>query len=289
MKKLIFLLLISHSVSGQNTFSFKEKIHLKKRDYQYFSQSDRQPLKFVHKDEKVVVPVKTFVSGGADNPGVFYQIDTAVNYNKARFLHADDLDFKREKLRGDMVISDNKLFFYPKIENTGDSIYNDFIRDHIFFFDIPERSSIDVHFNSWHVGVLTLPLKGYLRTRSDSIKNNVILGTNLNVMFGKKWGVVRYYNSPGTEKDKMATKSWSVNAILGITRVELDNYNTTPAFGSIKTHVTNISYGLALGYQLNKFGLFIGAGVDSPLSSIGKAWNFSNQPWIGLGLGLGFW
>lgn len=289
MKRLIFLLLISQSVSGQNTFSFKEKIHLKKRDYQYFSQSDRQPLKFIHKDDKVVVPVKTFVSeNNTDHAGVFYQIDTVVNYSKSRFLNANDLDFKREKLRGDMVLSNNKLFFYPKFENTGDSIYNDFIRDHIFYFDIPERSSIDVRFNSWHIGVLTLPLKGYLKTRSDSIRNNVILGTNVNVMFGKKWGVARYYNSP-RGKDKMATKSWSVNAIVGITRVELDNYNTTPAFGSIKTYVTNISYGVALGYQLNKFGLFLGMGIDSPLSSIGKAWNFSNQPWIGLGLGLGFW
>lgn len=289
MKKLFFLLLISSSVSGQNTFSFKEKIHLKKCDNQYFSQSDRQPLKFVHKDEKVAISVKTFVSGGTDNSGVFYQIDTVTNYNKSHFLNAGNLDFKHEKLRGDVVLSNNKLFFYPKLENSGDSSYNNFIRNHIFFFDIPERSSIDIHFNSWHIGVLTLPLKGYLKTRSDSIKNNVILGANLNIMIGKKWGIVRYYNSPGVEKDKTATRSWSVNAILGVTRVELDNFNTTPAFGTIKTYVTNLSYGVALGYQLNNFGLFLGAGIDSPLSSIGKSWNFSNQPWIGLGLGLGFW
>ena len=289
MRKFIFLLVFCQSVHGQNTFSFKEKIHLKKVDNQYFSQSDRQPLKFVHKNEKRAVPVKTFISGSADNSGIFYQIDTVTNYNKSRFLNADDLDFKREKLRGDMVLSNNKLFFYPKLENSGDSSYNHFIRDHIFFFDIPERSSIDVHFNSWHIGVLTLPLKGYLKSRSDSIKNNVILGANLNIMIGKKWGVVRYYNSPGVEKYKTATRSWSANAIVGVTRIELDNFNTTPAFGTIKTYVTNLSYGVALGYQLNKFGLLLAIGIDSPLSSIGKSWNFSNQPWIGLGFGLGFW
>lgn len=80
-----------------------------------------------------------------------------------------------------------------------------------------------------------------------------------------------------------------MNAILGITRVELDIYNTTPQIGSIKTNVTNLSYGLAVGYQLDKFGLFLATGIDSPLSSLGKNWNFSNKPWIGLGLGLGFW
>ena len=108
-------------------------------------------------------------------------------------------------------------------------------------------------------------------------------------MFGKKWGTKRYYNSPGNSQDKISTRSWSINAILGASKVELDIYNTTPNIGTIKTYVTNLSYGVALGYQLNNFGFFLATGIDTPLSSLGKNWNFSNKPWIGLGLGLGFW
>lgn len=289
MKKLYFFLLLSSTLHAQSTFSFKEKIHLKKINNQYFSQSNRNPLQFVNKNEKITIPVKTFTSSIGDDSKTFYEINTVVDYQKAKIFVTDSLDIQYSKLSGELFLEDNKLLFYPRLEEKEDLKYDKFIRNHSFFFDLPERSSLDVHYSSWHIGVLTLPVKAYLKSRSDSVKNNVILAANLNVMFGKKWGTKRYYNSPGSREDKVSTKSWSMNAILGITRVELDIYNTTPQIGSIKTNVTNLSYGLAVGYQLDKFGLFLATGIDSPLSSLGKNWNFSNKPWIGLGLGLGFW
>ncbi|MBD3906514.1 hypothetical protein NAL32_17700 [Chryseobacterium sp. Ch-15] len=289
MKKLYFFLLLSSTLHAQSTFSFKEKIHLKKINNQYFSQSNRNPLQFVNKNEKITIPVKTFTSSIEDDSKTFYEINTVVDYQKAKIFVTDSLDIQYSKLSGELFLEDNKLLFYPRLEEKEDLKYDKFIRNHSFFFDLPERSSLDVHYSSWHIGVLTLPVKAYLKSRSDSVKNNVILAANLNVMFGKKWGTKRYYNSPGSREDKVSTKSWSMNAILGITRVELDIYNTTPQIGSIKTNVTNLSYGLAVGYQLDKFGLFLATGIDSPLSSLGKNWNFSNKPWIGLGLGLGFW
>lgn len=289
MKKLYFFLLLSSTLHAQSTFSFKEKIHLKKINNQYFSQSNRNPLQFVNKNEKITIPVKTFTSSIEDDSKTFYEINTVVDYQKAKIFVTDSLDIQYSKLSGELFLEDNKLLFYPRLEEKEDLKYDKFIRNHSFFFDLPERSSLDVHYSSWHIGVVTLPVKAYLKSRSDSVKNNVILAANLNVMFGKKWGTKRYYNSPGSREDKVSTKSWSMNAILGITRVELDIYNTTPQIGSIKTNVTNLSYGLAVGYQLDKFGLFLATGIDSPLSSLGKNWNFSNKPWIGLGLGLGFW
>lgn len=289
MKNLYILLLWSCFYQAQSTFSFKEKIHLKKIDNQYFSQSDHNPLKFINKNNKISVPVKKFGSITGDETKNFYEIDSIINYKAAKVFVTDSLHFRYSKLSGEMFLEGDRLLFYPRLEKHEDLKYDNFIRNNYFYFDLPERAYVDVRYSSWHVGMLTLPLKSYLKSKSDSIKNNVILGVNLNVMFGKKWGIKRYYNSPGAREDKISTKSWSLNAILGVSNVELDVYNTTPQIGSVKTHVTNLNYGIALGYQIDKFGFFLATGIDSPLSSIGKNWNFSNQPWIGLGLGLGFW
>lgn len=274
---------------AQNTFTFKEKIHLKKINNQYFSQSDKQPLQFINKNNKIVVPVKTFISTTNNDSKKFYEVDTVVNYKNAKTFEFDSLNLKYSKLSGEMLIEGNKVFFYPVLDKDEDIKYNNFIKNHIFFFDLPERSSLDVHYSSWHVGALTIPVKAFLSSRSDSIKNNVILGANLNLMFGKKWGTKRYYNSLGARADKVTSRSWSVNALLGLSTVELDIYNTTPKFGITKTNVTNLNYGIAFGYQIQKFGFFIASGIDTPLSNLGKSWNFSNKPWIGMGLGLGFW
>lgn len=289
MKKLFIFLILSTLFQAQNTFSFKEKIHLKKINNQYYSQSNSSPLRYINKSNKKSINVKTFVSSEGINNVYFHEIDSVIDYRNAKTFITDSLSIQHSKLSGDMFLDANKLIFYPRLEKKEDLKYDDFIKNHTFYFDLPERSSIDVHYSSWHIGILTLPIKTYLGSKSDSIKNNVLLGANLNIMFGKKWGIKRYYNSPGTNNDKISTKSWSINSILGISKVELDIYNTTPQIGSVKTNVTNLSYGLALGYQINNFGFFLSTGIDSPLSNLGKNWNFSNKSWIGLGLGIGFW
>ncbi|AQX10964.1 hypothetical protein BAX94_02935 [Elizabethkingia meningoseptica] len=290
--KLYFLvlgILLSPLYIAQKTFSFKEKIHLKEFQNHYVTYGEQQLLQYINKNEKIQVRTKAYRSDREDSKNDFYQIDSVTNYKKSVTLNTSDFNFRSPKLYGDIIMEGDKLLFYPQLEKKGDPSYDRFIKDNIFFFNIPERSSVDVHYSSWHFGVLTLPLKVYFKSRSDSIKNNVILDTNINVMLGKKWGVKRYYNAPGTRDDKISTKSWSANVIMGITKVELDKFNTTPSIGSVKTNVTNFSYGLAFGYQLNKFGFFVATGIDTPLTTTGKIWNFSNRPWVGLGIGLGFW
>ena len=274
---------------AQKTFSFKEKIHLKEAQNHYMSYEEGQMLRYIGKNEKIQVNTRTYKWDQNDMKNYFYQTDSVVDYKKSRVINTSDFNFKSSKLYGDILMEGDKLFFYPQLEKKEDQSYDQFIKENIFFFHIPERSSVDVHYSSWHFGMLTLPLKVYFKSRSDSIKNNVVLDTNINVMFGKKWGIKRYYNAPGTKDDRISTKSWSANIILGISKIELDKFNTTPSIGNVKTNVANFSYGLAVGYQLNKFGFFVATGIDMPLTMTGKIWNFCNQPWIGLGIGLGFW
>ncbi|QIE58804.1 DUF5320 domain-containing protein [Rasiella rasia] len=148
---------------------------------------------------------------------------------------------------------------------------------------LPENGQLFVPTTSFHVGALSLPLKLYVDSDSDSISggtNNVRTDVDFALFVGKQWGV-HGFNSKGELKTK---KMQSANFLIGASKLTLNNKNTD---GVIKkdTDVLSLDLGLAYGLSYNSFNILFGAGIDLPLSRFGDEWIFYGKPWVGIGVG----
>ncbi|MDT0557621.1 hypothetical protein RM697_03120 [Ichthyenterobacterium sp. W332] len=136
---------------------------------------------------------------------------------------------------------------------------------------------------NWAFGALTMPIKIYATTKQKDSNggDNVFTDTNVSFFASKQWGY-HGYNSKGEIKRK---KAHSVNFLLGVSKITLDQENSSRTEDT-DFNLLAASPGLAYGFNLNKFGIFVGAGFDIPLHKEGNKWYFNKQLWIGFGLGF---
>ena len=139
-----------------------------------------------------------------------------------------------------------------------------------------------IQHESYSFGALTLPLKIYLGSNSDSIPdgtNNIVTNLNFSLFVGRNWG-----NHGFNSKGEVVSKRYhSINFLAGASKLALSKTNTD---GLVKeAEVLSINTGLAYSFLINKFNIFVGIGVDIPMSSVADDWIFKGQPWLGIGLG----
>tara|TARA_R110001632_G_scaffold169003_3_gene287847 strand:- start:115 stop:1221 length:1107 start_codon:yes stop_codon:yes gene_type:complete len=145
----------------------------------------------------------------------------------------------------------------------------------------PNSTTLIQH-EAYSFGALTLPLKIYLGSNSDSIPkgtNNIITNLNFSLFVGRNWG-----NHGFNSKGEVVSKRYhSINFLAGASKLALNLSNTD---GAVKeAEVLSINTGLAYSFLINKFNIFLGVGVDIPMSSVADDWIFKGQPWLGVGLG----
>lgn len=287
-KRLLFAILCTFTISfgfSQEQKNFKEKQYLILKNGKYLTQENDSTifLKVKTKKGKKLEKTEVIIS----NNDTIYKYKEVDNYIETPFLQSDYKGLKTKKFKGNFKIEDKKLVFYPwKFSAEKDSKLNQKLNKNSYFLDIPERTVLKVKFRSFHFGALTLPVKIYLSSKADSLVNNIQTDVNLNFMIGHKWGHKKYSQLPNEKEGTSYENSWSINFIIGMSKIDLEKNNTTPDLTE-DISVPAISTGCALGYQYRKIGVYVASGIDNPLSKYGKDWDFKNQLWLGFGLGLG--
>lgn len=229
------------------------------------------------------------------NNGVTYYYDSVPKYDTK--IVTKDLFNKKlttNKLKGDFTLEEDEIRFYPWTftQNASyDANYkglNEQVAEYDYFISMPTREVISVRFYSFQYGALTLPVKVYLKSASDTLINNIETDINLNVMLGFKWGTKNYLRLPSEKEGSSYESAFSLNMIFGVSKVDLSDANTTPTATISSEFSTGFfSTGLSFGYQYRDIGTYLVFGTDFPLSKYGRDWDYATQPWIGIGLGLG--
>jgi hypothetical protein len=284
------MLIIPGKMFSQQISNFKEKTFIRIKNGNFrTNRKDSVCLRYINKDSTIINNTLTYRGKIGSDDIVLYNIDTAINYNKGIKLDTSGIKFfkfKKNVLFGEIRQDKTTLYFYPwpfKNKAKIDSFFNSYK----FYLNIPERTVVRVGYRSWQFGTLTLPLKVYLGSKSDTLKNNVGFDANLSFMIGRKWGKEKYYYLPNDTEGQSYTKSVSLNVVCGVSKLDIDDTNTTPKDTSYKYSIAALSYGVAFEFQYKKIGIFVATGLDTPLSKFGRDWNFRNTPWLGFGFGLG--
>lgn len=247
---------------------------------------------YINKDSTKTINLTSLIGTiGKENINII-QTDKVLDFSKAQKLDSnntkkDTVKIKLHRLFGEIKQDKDILYFYPwpykDIEKY--KRINKFLLKNTFFFKMKPYNVIGVKFRSYHYGAMTLPIKVYTSTKSDTLKNNIVFGANINAMIGLKWGKKKFYYLPNQKEGQSYETAISLNLVLGISQLSIEGKNTTPKVKESYT-VPAFSYGLSAGYQLKKTSLFIALGRDVPTSTYGDNWYFKNKLWIGFGLGL---
>jgi len=133
---------------------------------------------------------------------------------------------------------------------------------------------------------LTIPVKVYLSSRADNLKNNFIFDESINIKLSRIWGNEYFYKNEGDKDGKSFQNYFNASLFIGFSKTEISNSNTQIDIGDDSFTVASLNYGFGVGYNVRGIGLSVLLGLDTPLSDQADEWNFRNQPWIGFGLGI---
>jgi hypothetical protein len=252
------------------------------------------------KDVKIEKQHETY--DATTNAIISYQNSKKPDWDKAKKLDSNNRDPNLPVLlkKDAVYIADIKpeegrlmLYFWPfrkngnkKMKNTAseNTDVNKFIEDHLFSITMPQRTTLSFHSASWHVGVMTVPLKIYVGS-PDSV-SAVQSSFNAGLFFGRRWGYTKYVNLPNQKEISTYQTSWSVNIFAGPAKVDLDENNTSDKGKSFKGGVAVLSYGIMAAYHYKNFSVFLSFGDDKPFVDQADTWLLKKKPWLGIGFGF---
>jgi hypothetical protein len=275
---LLFLLGWVGIAFGQDQKSFKErnKIII---DHDIYAVEKNKIDSIVYKNIKY------------DKEGVIISMEKDTLKKKSVGKQFVKISIKETGLESGDIISANlkvvnkKIMIYPwifKKQKGMDTITNKFFDKHDVYIQMKDRVNYTFPYYSWQVGVITLPIKWYLKSQIENV------GTNLNAMInvGHKWGRTKFVKFPHEEKSREYKTGFSINGLAGISKIELNKRNT-PEDKPIEGNIAAFSLGGALGFHYSDFTIMIATGFDLPTSNK-KDWNFTGTPWVGIGIGYNF-
>lgn len=279
----LLLLLAAATVHAQK-ISFKPKLKV-------FINESANPgyqVKFIDpkKDTLLTQEAKTFSATGQL---ISYQLTEKLNWEKAKTLHKDSAALPKMLADKDVLYADIKpgegrlmVYFWPFTPS--DSATSKFLKGHRFSIALEERVNLSFRSSNWHAGLLTLPIKVYAGG-ADSV-SAVQAGVSIGLYIGKKWSKTKYVKLPNEEEWSTYQSAWSLNAVLGLNKLDLDEANTTDGGKHFKGGMASLSAGIAPGFHYKTFTVFVATGFDVPLGSKGKYWAFKGKPWFGVGAGF---
>lgn len=289
-----------------NTFKEKSWVNLYKNKFCTKSGDTTVVLKYVSKNLKKREIISYFNGNvGTENILLNQLSDSIPDFEKGKILvtkNIANITFPGTLLF-DAFISKNKIMCYPfpitsvlsnnhvvrltSDERNNYTNFNRFIDTNLFYIDLPMRKAVQLKFSSWQIGALVMPIKVYLFSSGDSsLRENIVTNTNFNGMFGYKWGKKKATLLHSQAETKIGSYTTSINALLGISKLELTSENTSQKIKKMQTTAA-VSLGMAVGYQYNIIGLYVAAGADFPFGTAGQSWDFKYMPWLGFGIGIG--
>jgi len=141
--------------------------------------------------------------------------------------------------------------------------------------------------HEWHAGVMTIPLKAYIgRRNNENTGGRVETGVGLGGYVGWKFlAKTHFVKLSHEEAYRVYVSGFSINGLLGLSAVELDEDNIKDNSLTFKGKFPALNTGIALGGHYKELGMLLSLGFDIPLNRYGGNWNFKGKPWIGIGLG----
>lgn len=195
-------------------------------------------------------------------------------------FHTIDSDFNFESIIVDLEQKENKLILKTHGETLSSfKKYNTGVNRRLYI-DISE--GVKISKTSWKASAITIPIKAYLTSQSDSMANftnNIEADFNIAVTYGKSWE--QYLFKQG--KEPKLTNTQNLFVFTGINKLELNKKNTDGKNDG--DNILSFSTGVGYQYGYGKLGLSFLLGVDIPVSSMRKNWVFKHQPWLGVGVG----
>lgn len=189
-------------------------------------------------------------------------------------------NFQYSSIIVDLVQKENRLILTPR-EDVADEfkIYN---KDKKRRLVIDATDGVEISRSSWKVSAITVPIKVYLTSQSDSLPtftNNIETAVNVAVTYGKSWEKFSFKKG----REAKLTNTQNFYGFLGLNKLSLTKKNTDGVNDG--DNILTFSSGIGYQYGYGKLGLSLLFGLDLPTSSIGKNWVFKYQPWLGLGIG----
>ncbi|WP_336127791.1 hypothetical protein [Mesoflavibacter sp. CH_XMU1422-2] len=181
----------------------------------------------------------------------------------------------------------SELILYPFPFDDDETTINDYLKDKQLVLKIKNNYRISVPYRSWEIGALTIPVKVYLSSRAEELKNNFIFDESVNLKISKVLGWEHFYKNKEDKDGKSFKHYFSFTPLfIGLSKTEISNTNTRTDIGDETFTVASLNYGVGLGYNVRGIGLSVLLGFDTPLSDQAEEWNFKSQPWIGFGFGI---
>ncbi|QHI39071.1 hypothetical protein IMCC3317_44720 [Kordia antarctica] len=270
---IIIILLSFLKVNSQQEVKGDYRIYLKKD-----GTSSNSNVPIILEEERGVKEeiLYTYDKKNATKKSKLYvKIDNAFSFKKI------NSEFDDSSVTVELEQKDNKLIFIIKDDN----VVSDFKKYNIGFkrrlyIDITE--GVKITRTSWKVSAITVPLKAYLTSQSDSLTsftNNLETDVNVAVTFGKSWEKFSYKKG----REPKLTNNQNAYVFAGLNKLSLTKKNTDGKNDG--DNILSISSGIGYQYGYGKLGLSLLLGIDLPVSSIGQNWVFKYQPWLGIGIG----
>ncbi|TWO31514.1 hypothetical protein E1J38_013405 [Seonamhaeicola sediminis] len=293
-KLLLFLIFMGHIVPNQSNaqkLKFKEKtvINIAHKANKNF------PVVYVPSAKKTKKYNVVFDKKGDT---LSYQNQEFIDWKNPILL--DSIKAKQNGIRdftlfGELGPKDGYLevYFYPfVIEDGFDNDKkkrlmkaNKFLSKNKFQIKLSPGQNLGFDYSRFHAGVMTMPFKVYLSSRNSDNSNNVETDAGIGLYLGSLFGTRRYLKLPSEKEYRIYEYGWSINAFAGINKLTIDDKNTLDV-NSFQGNLLTSSFGISLGWHYKIFSIFGAFGIDAPLSSNGKDWNFRGKPWLGFGFGF---
>ena len=278
--KLLILsfLLVTGMIWGQEAGNFKERHRVNLLGF------NNEPFKFSLKDS-TETEIKSNILYDRNGDIVSYNKMKKKETNLVSELNEDTLKKLQLKsccwTRASLNLKDDKVFIYP-FRYTDNETANDFFEKNNVYLELKDNINYSFKYRTWQMGVVTIPVKWYVKSKLGNISTDV----NAMISGGRKWGKTHVVKLAHEKEARQYQRTFSVNALAGISKLELDESNTIKK-DSIEGNVAAISAGVSFGIHYQDFTFLLASGFDFPTSN-SKSWQFNSIPWIGLGFGYNF-
>ena len=280
---LILLLYATTACFSQNHLLMREKSKVLLNDKAKFNTiyyvpknntKDSLAIKEVIKNAKgdTISIAYNVVKSNILKPIVF---DTTIQDNKG---------FTDKKIKADLVCKEGRIYIHPNYysdkndENSKKA--NKFVSENELFIKMEDRVNYSFFNSYWQVGLLTIPVKWYMKPELGNVSSDVNAMMNIGWNFGKK----RFVKLPHEEEARVYRSNFSLNGIFGLSKISLNSKNTFTN-NTVEGDVSAFSIGGSIGYHYRGFNFMLVSGIDMPFAERDK-WKFSNTPWLGLGIGF---
>jgi hypothetical protein len=270
---IILIILLSFlKVSAQQEVKGNYRIYLKKD-----GTSTNIKVPIILEEERGVKEeiLYTYDGKNATKKSKYYiKIDSTFSFKKI------NSEFDYGSIIVDLEQKENKLILSTKDDVASDfKKYNKGVKRRLYI-DVTEE--IKITRTSWKVSAITVPLKVYLTSQSDSLAsftNNIETDVNVAVTYGKSWEKFSYKKG----REPKLANTQNLYAFAGLNKLALTKKNTDKKNDG--DNILSFSSGVGYQYGYGKLGLSLLLGIDFPVSSIGQNWVFKYQPWLGIGIG----